>query len=187
MTEADFSNPVHQLHAFTHRSARQTHQLAKLLDEKRKSWSDVNVECAYASHAHSQFIVLNNFIHAVERIRSDQPALHAVMKRLCDLYALITIEKELGQFTEDGFISGTQAGLVKGRVRALLKELKPDVIGLVDAFDFPDFLLNSALGRYDGKVYEGLYNWALKEPLNQTKVVPGYAQNIRPMIKGSKL
>jgi acyl-CoA oxidase len=158
-----------------------------LVDEKRKSWSDVNVECAFASHAHSQYIVLNNFIQALERIRSDQPALYPVMKRLCDLYALITIEKELGQFTEDGFISENQAGLVKSRVRGLLKELRPDVIGLVDAFDFPDFLLNSALGRYDGKVYESLYNWAQQEPLNQSKVVPGYAKHIRPMIKGGRL
>lgn len=31
--------------------------------------------------------------------------------------------------------------------------LQPDAIGLVDAFDFTDYDLNSALGCYDGKVF----------------------------------
>lgn len=38
---------------------------------------------------------------------------------------------------------------------------------LVDAFDFTDKSLNSALGSYDGHVYQRLYEWAQKSPTNQ--------------------
>ena len=40
----------------------------------------------------------------------------------------------------------------------------------MDAFDIPDAVLNSALGRYDGDVYTDLYERALKSPRNKSEV-----------------
>lgn len=40
----------------------------------------------------------------------------------------------------------------------------------MDAFDFKDMTLGSVLGRYDGNVYENLFEWAKKSPLNKTEV-----------------
>ena len=45
-----------------------------------------------------------------------------------------------------------------------------EAVSLVDAFDYPDAILNSCLGRYDGDVYTHLYKWAQKAPRNKTKV-----------------
>ena len=45
-----------------------------------------------------------------------------------------------------------------------------EAVPLVDAFDFHDQILNSALGRYDGDVYRHLYEWALRAPRNKTEV-----------------
>ncbi len=45
--------------------------------------------------------------------------------------------------------------------------LRPDVVALTDAFDFPDRLLNSTIGRQDGKVYESLFDEARRSALNQ--------------------
>lgn len=44
---------------------------------------------------------------------------------------------------------------------------RKDAVPLVDAFDFTDKSLNSALGSYDGQVYQRLYEWAQKSPTNQ--------------------
>lgn len=44
---------------------------------------------------------------------------------------------------------------------------RKDAVPLVDAFDFTDQSLNSALGSYDGQVYQRLYEWAQKSPTNQ--------------------
>jgi hypothetical protein len=124
-----------------------------------------------------------NFIAAVAEIRTTHPALHAPLERLCQLFALHTLEQELGEFTEDGYLSEAQVGLVRTGVRSLLAALRPDAVALVDAFNFSDHELNSALGRYDGRVYEALYAWAQQSPLNQTAVAPGYAEYLRPMFK----
>ena len=48
----------------------------------------------------------------------------------------------------------------------LLSEVRPNSVALVDAFKFPDYLLNSSLGRYDGKVYEDMTDRAGREPIN---------------------
>ena len=60
--------------------------------------------------------------------------------------------------------------LVRDRILYCYKRLRPNLVGLVDAFAFVDLALNSALGSYDGDVYNRLYNWAKRAPLNKTEV-----------------
>lgn len=52
----------------------------------------------------------------------------------------------------------------------LLAELRPNAVGIVDAFDFTDVTLRSALGCYDGNVYERLFQHAKNHPMNKNKV-----------------
>ena len=49
-------------------------------------------------------------------------------------------------------------------------EIRPDAVPLVDSFGFLDSQLQSTLGRYDGNVYEAIYDEAAnKNPLNNSK------------------
>ena len=68
-------------------------------------------------------------------------------------------------------MSHDQVTLAKDQLYQLLKEVRREAIPLVDAFDIPDRMLNSALGSYDGDVYNRLFQWALKAPRNKKKVV----------------
>lgn len=52
----------------------------------------------------------------------------------------------------------------------LFDVMRPNAVALVDAFDFPDHILQSCLGRYDGQVYQALYDYAKMAPMNQTEV-----------------
>ena len=56
--------------------------------------------------------------------------------------------------------------MIKQEVMTLLAEVRPNAVALVDAFKFPDYLLNSSLGSYDGKVYEDMMDRAGREPIN---------------------
>lgn len=67
-------------------------------------------------------------------------------------------------------MSSSQLAIVENTVLELLAALRKNAVALVDAFDFTDRLLGSVLGRYDGQVYENLYNWALNSPMNKTQV-----------------
>ena len=58
-------------------------------------------------------------------------------------------------------------------VPALLAKIRPHAIRLVDGWDFPDWQLDSSLGRYDGRVYEDMFERASeKNPLNGVTVDP---------------
>ena len=45
----------------------------------------------------------------------------------------------------------------------------PDAVALVDSFGFLDSQLKSTIGRFDGQVYEAIYEEARRNPLNQTE------------------
>ena len=47
--------------------------------------------------------------------------------------------------------------------------LRPDACALVDAWDFPDRVLNSTIGRYDGNVYEAQYQAAAESPVSRPR------------------
>ena len=67
-------------------------------------------------------------------------------------------------------MSGQQMDLIKKTRGELLSAIRPEAVTLVDAFDHSDHALGSVLGRYDGNVYEHLYKWAQRSPLNKTDV-----------------
>lgn len=45
----------------------------------------------------------------------------------------------------------------------------------------------SALGVYNGKVYEALWNRAQAEPLNQTEVPEAYERAIKPILQRGQM
>ncbi|CAG8732516.1 5916_t:CDS:2, partial [Racocetra persica] len=94
------------------------------------------------------------------------PRLKKVLTSVCNLFALHTIEKELSEFLKQKYLSSKRARMLKIQVSELIKKIRPNAVALFDAFNLPDYLLNSALGRYYGKVYDTMIDWASKEPLN---------------------
>ena len=74
---------------------------------------------------------------------------------------------------QDRYLNSQQASMLQSSVLDLLKELRPNAVALVDAFDFPDAVLDSALGRWDGQVYTALYDFSLRSKLNEKQVHVG--------------
>ena len=65
-----------------------------------------------------------------------------------------------------GLITAQEGDLAEQACAELCDKLRPNTVALTDAFDIPDRVLNSALGGYDGNVYEALYEAAVRSPLN---------------------
>lgn len=56
-----------------------------------------------------------------------------------------------------------------------------EAVQITDAFGFSDFELGSVLGRYDGRVYETLWEEAKKDPVNIEIVL---REDVLKMIRG---
>ncbi|KAF5376636.1 hypothetical protein D9615_007859 [Tricholomella constricta] len=120
-----------------------------------------------------------------------------VVRSLYTLYLLTVVEGGLVDLlsfgllrpgTNDNNNNNTHSGssdpgrALRLHINRLCQELLPNAIGLSDAFGFTDWELDSALGVFDGKVYEALWARAQLEPLNQTEVTSAYEESIRPML-----
>ena len=147
-----------------------------------KAYETAKVDLVRCAKAHCWSIILHNFIDSLSTIRD--PSLLPILTTLARLFALSHIERELGDFTEDGYLSAAQCALVRQSVRDLLAVVRVDAVAIVDSFDFSDQYLNSALGRWDGNVYESLYRWAnTNNPMNESQVAPGVERILLPLMK----
>ncbi|GAA5798873.1 hypothetical protein HPULCUR_004280 [Helicostylum pulchrum] len=186
----DFANPELILSAFGFRAAYGIAQVAEQIDRHGRSWNSLLVEISRISKAHCQFMLVRNFIVALQNddhlAQAESRPMLNVLRKLASLFALHTMEKELSEFLVAGYLSSEQSEMLKQQVIHLLEQVRPDAVSLVDAFALPDYFLHSALGRYDGKVYEAMTEMAEREPLNQTLVVNGYDQFIKPLTNPTK-
>lgn len=166
--ENDWLDPVVQLRALQHRDVRQMTALANDMEATRRAAGrkqfDVKnqhmLEIIQISKSHCQTTIVYTFHHALPTIQRDHPQLYPALKRLSDLHTLHTIQTNLADFLIDGYVDTQQATLLPNLVKRLVKEARQDAVGYVDAFGLSDNSLGSALGRYDGNVYEALYKWA---------------------------
>jgi acyl-CoA oxidase len=172
----DFLDPRVQLQAFQHRAARLVHETAV---KAKSGIENALIEVAQTSRSHSLLTMVQSFTEAHQYVKNT--TLLGVLKMLSDLFALYHIEEGAIQFLEDGYMNRDQLTMVRQAVRSLLKRVRQDAVALVDAFNFSDYQLNSALGKYDGHVYEALFKWMKEEPLNASNVPDGYEQHLKPL------
>ncbi|XP_078585416.1 peroxisomal acyl-coenzyme A oxidase 1-like [Branchiostoma floridae x Branchiostoma japonicum] len=180
------------IQAFQHRAARLVHEAALQLKKERQTgkdqpdaWNAASVDLVKAAKAHSQYFVVKNFADRLTDPALDSAA-RAVLTRLCQLYALHDIVNSSGDFLEDGYLTGSDIRQARRHINALMAKLRPDAVALVDAFDFPDGILNSILGRYDGNVYQHLLEWAKASPLNKTDVHESYYKYLKPFLEANR-
>ncbi|KAG6809699.1 hypothetical protein H0H92_015122 [Tricholoma furcatifolium] len=194
----EFLNPEVQLSIFRHRAVRLAFDCHKLLEDSKRdgnssdaAWNKHMMSLLAAARAHIEYFVLQSFIDQVARIRDT--SLHAVVKRLCDLFALSTIESPFSigalGFFEDSYIVGTQLRDIRAHVHDSLTRLLPEVIGLTDAWGFSDASLQSALGQKDGNVYEILMSWTRQLSFNKACQksggvdIEGFEKYIEPILR----
>jgi acyl-CoA oxidase len=98
-------------------------------------FNDVQDHVLKTAQTHIDRIVLEAFVAGVDR--TDDPAAKALLDKVCDLYALSTIEADKAWFLEHGQLTAARAKLLTSTVNQLLRELRPHVTTLVDAFAIP--------------------------------------------------
>ncbi|XP_065903315.1 peroxisomal acyl-coenzyme A oxidase 1-like [Dysidea avara] len=155
--------------------------LAKGEDEMT-AWNLASVEWVRAARAHCHLSVLQMFLTAINSATASANN-QKILTALCNLFALHRIAEIGGEFQLDGYMSSNQIDMVQDQVYKLLVLIRQEAVPLVDAFDYKDELLCSVAGRYDGDVYNHLYQWALKSPRNKSEVHPAYHQYLKKLIK----
>jgi len=147
--QEDLANREVQLELLRWRSAHIRSGVARRLkggiDAGRDPFS-VLIDCQdhliAAARAYVDCIVMESFAAAIPRCAD--PGSRALLDRVCDLYALSTIEADRGWFQEHGRLSSTRSKAVIKAVNALCATLRPHASELVEALGIPEASLGDA-------------------------------------------
>ncbi|POM80327.1 Peroxisomal acyl-coenzyme A oxidase [Phytophthora palmivora] len=161
---ADFGNFKVLIEAFEVRAARSVRKLAHAMKRSGNNANSCMMLMTTASTHHTELLLLQSFISG-----------------LCQLFGVWLLVNGLGDFRQDDYISSAQADMAHQQLVNLLPPVRQNVVRLTDAWDFSDFELNSALGRFDGDVYRALVENAEKEPLNASQVPEGVTTSDRAL------
>ncbi|MEU5554354.1 acyl-CoA dehydrogenase [Micromonospora sp. NPDC047793] len=117
-------------------------------------FNDVQDHVLTVASAHIDRVTLEAFVAGIER--TTDPAVAALLSRVCDLYALSVIEAHKGWFLEHGRLTPARAKAITAVVNSLLKELRPQMRTLVDGFAIPEAWLHCAILREEGDRQEAM-------------------------------
>lgn len=157
--------------AFAWRVAFLTFEALKHRDEEKQAWNSLLIDFWRLSTAFAQYLIVKNFYETLQ-----DPATRAalgeseavLLRKLYLLFSLYHLQSHASEFFTSGASTVRQIQLARTRqTLTLLKEIRPHAVKLVDAWSFPDWQLDSSLGRHDGKVYEDMFYRASQlNPLN---------------------
>ena len=122
---------------------REKHTLEGLIRRLRKRggdpfdiFNDAQDHVLRTAQNHVDRVILEAFVAGIER--ATDPAARALLDKVCSLYALCTIEADKAWFLEHGRLTPSRAKLLTGTVNSLLKQLRPQMGTLVEAFAIDD-------------------------------------------------
>jgi acyl-CoA oxidase len=95
-----------------------------------------------AAKAYGERMVLEKSIEAIDKM---DDSLQPLMKRLCKLYSLNCVEKDLGWMLSEGLLSPSKGTEVSEITRRLCKEVAPDALALTQAFGIEEHMLFSPI------------------------------------------
>jgi acyl-CoA oxidase len=139
--------------------------------EEKKPWTSLMIQLHNLSHAYSYHILVSTFYAALSSssVTSLSNTIPSVLRTCFRLFALHTLSQASASFLLTSSVSTSDLQVLDVKILEVMVELRPHAVKLVDAWAVPDWLLESALGRYDGKVYEELFDKAhRRNPLNGT-------------------
>ncbi|EFN54271.1 hypothetical protein CHLNCDRAFT_36152 [Chlorella variabilis] len=192
-TADDWRSPAHQLAALTRVAAQLAAQATQVLARAGggrvafdgEPWNNSTVDLIRAARAHVALYLHQNFVDCVEAAASQRAlgaAASGVLRELMQLHGVVLLLEASSDLLEGGYCSGRQAGMLREQQRALVRSLRPNAISLADSFAYPDYQLNSALGRKDGNVYQALLDSARISPLNATHEGPAWKEVLEPLL-----
>lgn len=131
-----------QRNLFTDRVRTQVAEVAEALRpvakksqaEQARVFNENQYELIKASKSHAQLLQWESFTDALDEVKD--PETQKIMTWMRDLFALSTIEQDLGWFIEYGRISQQRARTLREYTNRLAARLRPHAQDLVDAFGY---------------------------------------------------
>ena len=145
------------------------------------AWNQSTMDLVQLATCRCRLVVFRAFVQEVGKAASSaevEAASLAALRDVCTLFGLLCLRETGTELLESGYVTPSQYRDIKMAFKASCKELRNNAVALVDAFGYEDYLLNSAIGREDGNIYEDLLRRAKSSPFNETQTGPGWDSGV---------
>ncbi|KAH3679583.1 hypothetical protein WICMUC_000916 [Wickerhamomyces mucosus] len=119
-------------------------------------WESVSQERLLLSKFHSHHYLLSEYINHLYSANLAKKE-SSVLILLFKLYSAFNIDKFSGVFLQFNLISPSQLSEIQSLVKSLLRQLRPHLTGLTDAFKYPNEIINSSLGEFNGDFFNNYF------------------------------
>jgi len=150
------------------------------------AWNQSTVDLIRLAQIHCRIFIHGTFVQQIENVRSPKHLSRSSMEALHDLCRLhgAIILHEVGTDALDcGHMSPVQSIMLRDFIKESTLIIRPNAIAFVDALGYDDYVLNSAIGRKDGNVYEALARAAEDSPFNRTEEGPAWHPVLRHLLQ----
>ncbi|KAI9343320.1 hypothetical protein DFJ73DRAFT_520830 [Zopfochytrium polystomum] len=146
--------------------------------------NDNMVDLTHLSNLHSYVHLLNNFLASLQPPHAQPPAsLLPTLHALAVLYFADVVRRIVSVTAlEEWYFDGRHIEAVKHAVRRGCADVRAVAAGVTDALGFPDFVLNSPIGRHDGHIYEAYFETVKGSP-DGIGIPPYFESEIRPILE----
>ena len=97
----------------------------------------------FVARAHMERVVLDSFIAGIDACKD--PAAKQTLEELCTLFALTSLEADMGWFVAHNRMSDTRAKALRKQINQVCGELRPRATALVEGFGIPAEWLGSEM------------------------------------------
>ena len=137
-------------HAFQFREkeilASAAKRIKKLLDSGLDSFDAFNIAQHHlinVGRAYLERVVLEQFQSQITNTKDEGSK--TILTKLCQLYALSTIEKNASWYLEQGYMEGVKTKAIRKAVNQLCWETRQNAVPLVNAFNIPESCLSAPI------------------------------------------
>ncbi len=150
-----------------------------------EAWNQSTMDLIQVSKAHCRLVLYNAFSEELALAKLDANTHKesiAILEQILRLFGLICLKESGCELLESAHALPEQHRMVRQQFKLLCRDLRKNAVALVDSFGYEDYLLNSAIGRRDGNIYEALLEAAQSTPFNKTQEGPGWKPVLRDLL-----
>eukprot|EP01114_Cavostelium_apophysatum_P017702 TRINITY_DN5320_c0_g1_i2.p1 TRINITY_DN5320_c0_g1~~TRINITY_DN5320_c0_g1_i2.p1 ORF type:complete len:414 (-),score=57.19 TRINITY_DN5320_c0_g1_i2:13-1254(-) len=185
---ARWNEPQQLLESLAYQHVKDTFE--KLAAEERKNskedaWNECLVALNESARLHVICVMSSWFSAAIGSITADA-AIAQALTTLWELFCYDHIQQNMQVLLLYNLLSKETALQAKQKFGDLCKRVRKDAVPFVDSFNFPDSIIGSPLGRFDGDIYTNYF--AAVGPPTDSTAEADWQHNIRPLlVRKSKL
>ncbi|KAF9423220.1 hypothetical protein HW555_001289 [Spodoptera exigua] len=147
------------------------------------AWESSTIQLVSAAEAHCRAVISDAYRSEIVRLTANSsPNVKIVMEQLSTLYLYYWALERTGDLLLYTSMSEKDIVELQLAYEEQLQKIRPNAVGIVEAFDLRDELLHSTLGSYDGQAYERLMDEALRSPMNKEPVNQAYYNSVNSIV-----